>query len=446
MSQRLQSGASQFSYMLQQGYSEAQSGVTRVANRASMAVRGYSDKFNGYGGSPMGGFSQMSSMNPQFGAPQMQPGNQNQNQGYPSKPQKPSTQAFQMDEDPSGCSRKTLVGIILIVLILIGAGAGVGILLSLNNAKRNIALGLGGADNTTVSNSSVDASAAFKIQLTFISDASNAQKDAFFVARAKWQKVLTAGLPKQAVLDAGDSICGLTVNQRIEIDDLLIFIDLSPIDGPGRILGSAAPCGFDNTNMPRVGLMRFDSADVDSLVGNGQFTNVVLHEMGHVLGIGSLWDNPLNLLTPAFDPYNPTAAVSYRGVQGNIGNREVGASGSAVVENIGGPGTARGHWKDSTYQNELMTGFLSSGSNPLSRLTIRALADLGYEVDVSQADSYQFPSGRRLRNSQTTKIPYGNDVMDHPRVQLKSRRKGSKEKFRLEHAQTRAPLVDSTEG
>jgi hypothetical protein len=29
--------------------------------------------------------------------------------------------------------------------------------------------------------------------------------------------------------------------------------------------------------------MSFDTADADSLVANGQFTDVVLHEMGHVL-------------------------------------------------------------------------------------------------------------------------------------------------------------------
>ena len=39
----------------------------------------------------------------------------------------------------------------------------------------------------------------------------------------------------------------------------------------------------DNLNMPRMGLMQFDEVDVAGLVADGQFRDVVLHEMGHVL-------------------------------------------------------------------------------------------------------------------------------------------------------------------
>lgn len=82
--------------------------------------------------------------------------------------------------------------------------------------------------------------------------------------------------------------------------------------------------------------------------------------------------------------------------------------------------------------DELMTGFLSPGLNPMSRLTIRALTDIGYLVDPNKADSYTFPK-RRLRETPESsgKIPYGNDIMDHPRVQMKTRRKGHSEEFSL---------------
>lgn len=40
-------------------------------------------------------------------------------------------------------------------------------------------------------------------------------------------------------------------------------------------------------------------------------------------------------------------------------------------------------------QSELMTGYLNSGVlNPLSRITIGSLQDLGYSVDYAAADSY----------------------------------------------------------
>jgi hypothetical protein len=34
--------------------------------------------------------------------------------------------------------------------------------------------------------------------------------------------------------------------------------------------------------------MQFDSADVANMYANGTWTNVILHEIGHILGIGTL--------------------------------------------------------------------------------------------------------------------------------------------------------------
>ena len=43
------------------------------------------------------------------------------------------------------------------------------------------------------------------------------------------------------------------------------------------MIGQAGPCGFDNVGRIRVGIMRFDEADI----GN-HFAATVRHEMGHV--------------------------------------------------------------------------------------------------------------------------------------------------------------------
>lgn len=45
-------------------------------------------------------------------------------------------------------------------------------------------------------------------------------------------------------------------------------------------------------------------------------------------------------------------------------------------------GTTCSHWRENTFKQELMTGFVSiSGSNPLSLLTAYSLMDLGYQID-----------------------------------------------------------------
>src|SRR5262249_31094748 len=44
---------------------------------------------------------------------------------------------------------------------------------------------------------------------------------------------------------------------------------------------------------------------------------------------------------------------------------------------------------------EVMTGYLNNGTNPLSRVTVASLADLGYQVNMNAADAYT-PPGRAL--------------------------------------------------
>ena len=48
-----------------------------------------------------------------------------------------------------------------------------------------------------------------------------------------------------------------------------------------------------------------------------------------------------------------------------------------------------GHWRESDMGREVMTGYLNlSVVNPLSAITVAALEDMGYVVDISKADTY----------------------------------------------------------
>jgi hypothetical protein len=42
-----------------------------------------------------------------------------------------------------------------------------------------------------------------------------------------------------------------------------------------------------------------------------------------------------------------------------------------------------------------MTGWLTSGTSPLSRTTVMSLADLGYQVDPTRADAFRITSAAR---------------------------------------------------
>jgi hypothetical protein len=67
------------------------------------------------------------------------------------------------------------------------------------------------------------------------------------------------------------------------------------------------------------------------------------------------------------------------------------------VENHGGPGTEDSHWRETVFGSELMTGFISGETQPLSRMTIASLADLGYQVNMDAADVFELPSHLAVR-------------------------------------------------
>src|SRR5262245_14969228 len=105
---------------------------------------------------------------------------------------------------------------------------------------------------------------------------------AFQAAADRWEQIIVADLP-----DVNSAQFGF-------IDDLRIDASVASIDGAGGILGQAGPDWIrgGSSHLPFHGVMEFDSADVDAMFNAGILTAVILHEMGHVLGIGTLWDDP----------------------------------------------------------------------------------------------------------------------------------------------------------
>ena len=195
----------------------------------------------------------------------------------------------------------------------------------------------------------------------------------FTQAAARWAQVITGDLP-----DVNSS--------RGLIDDLLIDASVSPIDGVGGILGQAGATAIRSGagGLPYMGRMQFDDADIASMVANGTFGSVVLHEMGHILGIsGSIW-RQFGLVTTA-NPYAYLGANALAAYDSLV----AGTPTSVPVETGGGAGTAGSHWSEAVFDKELMTGYAeSSPPMPLSIITIGALADLGYQVNYAAADPY----------------------------------------------------------
>jgi hypothetical protein len=226
---------------------------------------------------------------------------------------------------------------------------------------------------------------AFKIEVRFLGGLTAGQKAAFKKAADRWSKVIIGDLP--SVIVSGEVI-----------DDVLIEAKGVFIDGPGGILGQAGPTNLRPASagaaafLPAKGIMSFDSADLADMESDGTLLDVITHEMGHVLGIGTIWEDK-NLLVgagtnnPRFTGANAKKAFGQLKGQGPT---------PVPVENSGGAGTADSHWRESVFKNELMSGFIAGPHNPLSKLTVASLKDMGYRVNLSAAEAYSLPNLQSL--------------------------------------------------
>ena len=209
-------------------------------------------------------------------------------------------------------------------------------------------------------------------------------REAFEAAAARWSEVIVAGAPDQQ-LDIPAGFLGWIPAFSGVVDDVLIDARDIPIDGPRGTLGRAAGLAVrEGAWQPYWGLMEFDTDDLEMLHEQGRLGDVILHEMGHVLGLGGNW-----LLNGLID--NPLLDPRYTGAAGVAAYRELGGSGPVPLEHEGGLGTMWGHWRESVFDRELMTGFLDLGAQSLSRLSVAALADQGYGVSLDAADDYELP-------------------------------------------------------
>ena len=242
---------------------------------------------------------------------------------------------------------------------------------------------------------------------------SAAVKQVFTDAVTRWQTLIVGGLVP--VVFTGSDVAGpFSINTGLPgvgtvpcipqianqtVKDVNIYVYIRPIDGASgtNILGLATPVyAREGSLLPYAGCMIFDDANIEQLLSSGGLGDVILHEMAHVFGFGTIWDDK-NLLvgacpassTPSFIGQSSQEAFVAALVPGGVYNNPI-----TPVEGEGScsDGTRDGHWSESVMGNELMTGFLNATSNPLSAITSASLRDLGYVVNDVPSDPYTVPS------------------------------------------------------
>jgi hypothetical protein len=254
----------------------------------------------------------------------------------------------------------------------------------------------------------------------------------YFVTR-RWEEIIAGDLPdvNQTIDPAKD--CNLTGFQPVSsVDDVIIFVDVQPIDGNDGVLANTGICGARVTANKEpitsiAAFIVFDLADFPPYVSqcgppnppcdrpfplltNEKVNRVDIaeHEIGHALGFGLFWKGRPDLLEGGGAAGACGVAPRFTGVTAMKEYTKLGGLGTApqpagqvaptalstvpVEGSAGasGPGGCDVHWRETVFGSELMTPYIdeSPATNldpnkrlPISAVTTAAMYDLGYTVN-----------------------------------------------------------------
>ena len=218
-----------------------------------------------------------------------------------------------------------------------------------------------GGGGTTFSPYTAGAAGAYNITIQFNGTWTNELHQVFVDAANRLTSLITGDLPDVTVRGGKGA-------PKV-VDDILITAELGNIDGLYGVLGQAGPTSVrTGSSLPATAQMQFDIVDVNDM-GVTVFSDVVLHEMAHSLGFGSIWDR-LGLVSNG----------SFTGTNANNEFHALGGTGLIPVEQDGGAGTAGSHWDEETFNNELMTGYINDGENYFTAMSAASFKDMGYQI------------------------------------------------------------------
>ena len=260
----------------------------------------------------------------------------------------------------------------------------------------------------------------FRIEIVFLESSSGdafttSQKDLFHRAAIRWNSIIAGDIPDSDFSDNPVDEWDDDLNKRIRVndyvDDLRVFVGIGDIDGARGTLGRGGTLIVRRNRqsgalVTKIGAIAIDKDDLEWM-SDAFLYEVILHEMAHVLGFGTVWKT-LNLVSGDSDRYftGPLAIQAFD----DAGGRSYSGPKVPVEDDSG-------HWRGSVFGDELMTASVRpdlDGTLPLSAITIQSLADHGYEVDVSRADEYSLPDPVSAKLAGVQAIGWGDCIAEGP--------------------------------
>ena len=263
----------------------------------------------------------------------------------------------------------------------------------------------------------------FDIELAVVGDISPFVVQRLQQAVERWRRIVAqTDFPDTVVLPDDELECfGVRPGFRVaEIEDLLVLATVTTDVNP-RFLAQGGACRTrEGSHWPLLAVVKFNEELLFRTVAEGYLPAVGVHQIGHALGIGTIWDG-LGLLRNSSrrdwgaDTHfaGPLAIAAFDAAGGTAYT----SGGKVPVENRSVQDSNDLHWRTSVMGNEVMTtsAGLAAGSSPLSAISIQALADFGYTVDVTQADPYTVPlQAAALPEPVGDRVGLENDVLRGP--------------------------------
>ena len=249
----------------------------------------------------------------------------------------------------------------------------------------------------------------FALELVIVDEVTASQNGIITQAAERYESMIGLGdFDATVSLPADECAPGMPELTSQALDDISIYVMVGPLDGAGNVVGMSGPCLIRTgsggwAGMPALGAVVLDEADIAQLESDGVLEAVVTREMARALGFSPVaWNFHGFLQNPSLpedaEPDADThlnaplvvAAFNAAGGEGYAGT-------GVPIENGAMPGISDTHWRQSVFGDEVMTPYVTGDSQPLSRITLEALYEVGYELDVMMADPFTLTGARSAR-------------------------------------------------
>ncbi len=258
----------------------------------------------------------------------------------------------------------------------------------------------------------------FQFEVALVDQGARNLRSRILAQAGRWVRIVDGSDLENIDWEPGTVSCGgLEHDYRQDVlDDILVMVSVQDFRDGGGL--STTICGYrESSSLPTFGAILLD---VDGL-SRGQVDDFLLHAFGHMLGFGVSWPDRDLLRNPSSaDRRADTHFTGDRAIAAFVAAGGANYLGARVpVENETTWGSVNTHWRESVFGEELMTSGLREGvADYLSAITIQSLADIGYTVDVEEADAYTLPGASPATSAVRAgpAIPINEEVVISPAV------------------------------